>query len=194
MRSIAVPLDAQPLRAIRADARLWQLAAAHPPFTTSPVPDTLPEISHAVLAALPTGSGWVDHFADRSFQQAEYLLDPVGFRRAHSWAQRERTTAYRTVHGDEVFAEHATSAQGMTWRCSSTAFLSDALDRIDALDLAAARQEFSVADMIAQGVYKQRPDEDDDHAADRVLTTLRAFSRHCRVVVADGLDLIFEQH
>jgi hypothetical protein len=98
--------------------------------------------------------------------------------------------AYRIVHGDEPFAAHATSGQGMLWRCSSAAFLAAAVQRIDSLDVAAVRREFSIAEMARLGVYKVHTEDDDERAFDRVLTHLYKFGEHCRGVVAKNLDLI----
>lgn len=130
---------------------------------------------------MPGGTGWVEHFGDRSFHQAEYLLDPAAYREIRSWQQRERSIAYRIVNGDEVFAEHARTGQGFVWRCSTAAFLAEAVARIDGLDVAAARREFTDAEMDELGIYKADPDED---AFDRVLGQLRAFAEHCRDVAA----------
>ena len=153
--------------------------------------EPLPDISRALLGALPGGAGWVSHFGGRSFDQAEYLLDPVAYRTgAQTWKERERTVAYRTVFGDEFFAEHARSGQGFRWRCSTTPFLAAAVERVDGLDTAAVRREFSVAEMDALGLYKVHPGEDDDEVFARVLTGLRQFAGHCRNVVGRGLDLV----
>ena len=190
-KSIAVPLAAEPVRAVRADPELWEVADVHLPFGSRWGDEPLPDISRALLAALPPGTDWAGHFGGRSFQQAEYLLDPVAYRtRARTWAERERTTAYRTIFGGEVFAEHATSGQGFRWRCSTNAFLAEAVQRIDDLDVAAVRREFSVAEMHDLGLYKVRAEEEDDRVFARVLDDLRAFTDHCRAVVARDLDLI----
>ncbi|MET7399723.1 hypothetical protein ABZS66_40200, partial [Dactylosporangium sp. NPDC005572] len=119
-----------------------------------------------------------------------YLLDPVAYRAVRTWEERERTVAYRIVAGDQAFATHATSGQGFAWRCSTTAFLAAAVERIDALDVAAVRAEFSVVEMDDLGLYKVHREEDDEHAFARVLAQLRAFAEHCRGVVARDLDLI----
>ena len=191
LRSIAVPLQADPVRAIRADPELWTSAGDHPPFCASMGDETLPDISRALLAVIPAGTGWVYHFGDRSFRQAEYLLDPVAYRaEGRTWEERKQTMAYRVVTGAETFAEHATSGTGFPWRCSTTAFLTAAVERIDNLDVAAVRREFSVAEMDNLGLYKVHSEEDDAHAFARVLTQLRAFAEHCRGVAARGLDLI----
>src|SRR4051794_8837540 len=110
LKSIAVPLNADPVRAIRADPELWASASEQPPFCRPWGDETLPDISRALLAVIPDGTGWVAHFDDRSFHQAEYLLDPAAYRtRAPTWEQREQSTAYRIIAGAEVFAAHATS-------------------------------------------------------------------------------------
>lgn len=88
------------------------------------------------------------HFEDRSFQRAEYLIDPAAYRsRARTWEQRELTMAYRIIAGAEVFAGHAASGQGVLWWCSTTAFSAKAVQRLDALDEAVIRIQFSVAEM-----------------------------------------------
>ncbi|WP_330186190.1 hypothetical protein KZZ52_49035 [Dactylosporangium sp. AC04546] len=190
VQSLAVSLDADPVRAIRADPELWASASEQPPFCAAWGDEPLPDISQALLTAVPAGAGWVRHFEDRSFQQAEYLLDPMAYRAARTWEERERTVAYRIIAGDQAFAEHATSGQGFAWRCSTTAFLATAVERIDALDVAAVRAEFSVVEMDRLGLYKVDREEDDEHAFARVLTQLRAFAEHCRAVVTRDLDLI----
>lgn len=189
LHSIAVPLDADPVQAIRADAELWAQASDQPPFCGPWGDEPLPEISRALRAAIP--AGWVGHFGDRSFRQAEYLLDPVAYRtQARTWQERERTMVYRIINGAEAFAGHATSGQGFRWRCSTKRFLAAAVQRIDTLDIAGVRREFSVAEMASIGVYKVHPEEDDEDAFARVLTQLRAFAEHCRSVVAQDLGLI----
>ncbi|WP_327000130.1 hypothetical protein OHA72_34010 [Dactylosporangium sp. NBC_01737] len=190
VRSFAVPLRADAVQAIRADAELWETASEQPPFCAPWGDEPLPEISRALLAAVPAGAGWVGHFGDRSFQQAEYLLDPVAYRGARTWQERERSTAYRIVAGDEAFAGHARSGQGFPWRCSTAGFLAAAVRRIDGLDVAAARREFSVAEMDDLGLYKVHREEADEHAFARVLAQVRAFAEHCRGVAGSGLDLI----
>jgi hypothetical protein len=186
--SIAVPLDAAPVQAIRADAILWELADVHPPF--SELNDTTPQISRDLLTVVPGGAGWVSHFDDRSHQQAEYLLDPARYREAQTWEDREQTQTYRILFGDMMFAEHAQSGQGMPWRYSTAAFLRTAVDYIDNLDVAAARREFSVAEMADLGVYKVHREDNDDQAFARVLGNIRRFAEHCRSTAGQGLDLI----
>jgi len=117
----------------------------------------MPEISEEILAVVPPGTGWVSHFGDRSHEQAVYLLDPGAYREAHTWDDWERTMTYRMLLGDVEFAEHARSGQGVPWRCSTRAFLGTAVAYIDDLDAAAARREFSVAEMAELGVYKVHP-------------------------------------
>jgi hypothetical protein len=99
---------------------------------------------------------------------------------------------YRIVWGDERFAEHATSGQGISWRCSTAAFLDNAATTIDALDTVAARQAFSIAEMFELGVYKVRPSDNDEEAFDRVLENLRSLARHYHQIARRGLDLIIE--
>lgn len=62
--------------------------------------------------------------------------------------------------------------------------------RIDDLDVAAARREFSVADMVEECLYKVHEDEPDDQAFVRILAELHAWAEHLRTTVAHRLDLI----
>jgi hypothetical protein len=64
--SIAVPLDAEPMGATRADPQLWKLAYLRPPFSDPRGKEALPEISQALVAAVPAGTRWVASFPDRS--------------------------------------------------------------------------------------------------------------------------------
>lgn len=187
---LAVPLHAEPVRVIRADPNLWEIAAVQPPFAEPWDDEPLPEISQALLSAIPSGTRWAGHFGDRSQEQAEYLLDPQGYRAVQAWEQREQTLPYRIVNGDQAFADHARSGQGFPWRCSTTAFLTTAVHYIDALDVAAARSQFSVAEMASLGVYKTHPDEDDDQAFSRILARLRAYADYCRTLIDQKIDLI----
>jgi hypothetical protein len=158
-------------------------------------------VSVELLASMPD-SGWTalypDHargihlFTDRSYGQAEYLLDPANYRRIDSRAQRERTLPYRVIYGDEYFADHATGGQGISWRCSTAGFLDQAAETIDALDVATVRREFSVAEMYALGIYKVHETDDDDQTFERVLTNLRWLADLYRHIARDGLDLIIE--
>ena len=194
-RSIAVPLDAVPLRQLRGDPDLWAVAADHPPFGRAWGDETLPEISRAVLAATPPGTGWVGHFGDRSFVQAEYLLDPAAWRAGSgTWDERRRSWAYRAVNGAEPFTDHTTGGPDFPWRCSTGAFLAAAAERIERLDVAAVRAQFSVAEMDALGLYKVNAEEGDEGAFARVLGQVRAFAEHCRTVAARGLDLIITRY
>lgn len=188
--SIAVPLDAAPVRMIRADPDLWELADVHPPFASPDFYEPLPEISQQLLAALPPGSGWSSHFNGRAFEQAEYLLDPAAYRAPRTWEQRERSMVYRIILGDELFAEHAQSGQGPHWRCSTAEFLTAAVAYLDDLDVDAIRREFSVAEMVRLGVYKVHPDDDDDEVFAQVLGYVRVFADYCRSAVERQLDLI----
>ncbi|MFI5888515.1 DUF1877 family protein [Actinoplanes sp. NPDC051513] len=190
--SITVPLDAAPMRMIRTDPGLWELADTHPPFAFAD-PDydvPLPKVSRQLLAVLPPGSGWISHFNGRAFEQAEYLLDPAAYRAPRTWEERERSMVYRIILGDELFAEHAQSGQGPHWRCSTAAFLTAAVQYIDDLEVDAIRSEFSVAEMARLGVYKVHPEDDDDEAFARVLGYVREFADYCRSAPGRGLDLI----
>jgi hypothetical protein len=187
---IALPLTADPVRAIRADPGLWEAASTRPPFFDEPEDGPLPQISLDLLAALPDGADWICHFGSRSFHQAEYLLDPASHRQIQTWEEREETLPYRIIHGDETFAEHAQGGQGPLWRCSTTEFLTDAVRYIDNLDPAVVRQQFSVTEMADLGVYKIHRNESDDHAFNRILGDLRGYADICRNTVAQDLDLI----
>lgn len=129
-------------------------------------------------------------FPDRSHEQAEYLLDPLGRRAIESWAERERSVPYRIVHGDEPFADHAAGVQGVPWRCSTAAFLAEAAATIDAIDLGAVRGRFSVADMADLGLYKVDPGEADSDAFTRIAANLRRLAAHYREIADQGLDLV----
>ncbi|SDT36280.1 hypothetical protein [Actinoplanes derwentensis] len=153
--------------------------------------EELPEITRQLLAVVPAGTGWTpDWFESRNHQQAEYLLDPAGYRALSSWEQREQARAYQTIMGVDRFAEHATSGQGIRWRCSTAAQLAEAARLIDDLDVVAARREYSVADMLEQGVYQVHETEDDAASFARNLRDLRSRAGHCRDLAARGLDLV----
>ncbi|HWS37604.1 MAG TPA: hypothetical protein VN408_33350 [Actinoplanes sp.] len=188
---IILPLDAAPVRAIRADPELWTIADDQPPFCGPWPGEELPEITEQLLAAVPAGTRWTpDWFESRNHQQAEYLLDPAGHRALQTYEQREQTPAYRAIMGFERFAEHATSGQGIRWRCSTAVQLAAAARLIDALDVDAVRREFSIPDMFDQGVYKARPSGDDDESFTRNLRDLRSWADHCRGLAARNLDLV----
>ena len=169
---------------------MWESAVYLPPFGTRLGGEELPAITEQLLAVVPAGTKWVDHFPGRSFQQAEYLLDPVAYRAQPTWERRERSMPYRVMFGDAVFAEHATSGQGPRWRCSTRRFLADAAQLIDELDVPRVRSEFSVGEMADLGLYKVQPGEGDDESFADVLGNLRALAEHYRTTVARGLDLI----
>ncbi len=126
--------------------------------------------------------GGSDEIQDRA------ISDPAGYRMRTSWPERERSLPYRIIEGDEVFAVHARGGRGVPWRCSTMAFLAEAVVTIDALDPVAARQEFSVADMVALGVYKAPPSDNDEEVFARVLDGLRRLAAHYRGIVDRGLD------
>jgi hypothetical protein len=191
LRSIAVPLDSPPIRRMRADEQAWQEASERPPFVSQDWGEPLPEISRELMDIVPRR--WTWSFPDRSHSQAEYLLDPAGSRALASWAERERSRPFRIIEGDEPFADHARGAQGVPWRCSRASFLIEAADVIQTLDAAMARREFSVAEMDSSGVYKTRPDEDDDEAFERLSGHLGRLARYYRDVAGRGLDLIVER-
>lgn len=169
LRCVAVRLDSARVGRIRVDAAAW---------------DT--EVGERRLGR------WIPLFVDRSHNQAEYLLDPVSYRRMDSYGHRERSLPYRIIRGDERFADHAVGGQGIPWRCSTAAFLARAVAMIDALDVATRRRQFSVADMDALGVYKVRPTDDDDESFERTLARLRSLADHYRHVARDGLDVIVQ--
>ncbi|WP_430788801.1 hypothetical protein [Actinoplanes sp. G11-F43] len=169
---IAVPLDAEPVRAIRADPVLWAVADGQPPFSRPWPGEELPEISRRLLAVVPGGTRWrADWFEGRNHQLAEHLLDPIG---------RDPDPAHRAIFGAERFAEHAVSGQGIGWRCSTAAQLSEAVRLIDGLDVEAARVSYR-----PDGLYKAY-----GASFEQNLRDLRSWADHCRDVAARGLDLI----
>jgi hypothetical protein len=192
LSTIATRLDSASVRRIRQDAGACEVAELNPPFSYYAVDEPQPDISRELLADLPDelAHSWFYPFPDRSYQQAEYLIDPAGRRALTSWVERERSLNYRIIHGDEPFADHAVADQGHPLRCSTTAFLTEAAARIDAIDDDAARREFSVARMYADGAYKARPDEYDSVAFDRITGRLRTLATYYHKIVDQGLDLI----
>lgn len=188
---IVLPLDSEPVRAIRADPQLWAVADGQPPFCGPWPGEELPEITQRLLSVIPEGTRWTPRwFESRNHQQAEYLLDPSGYRARRSWEERERSRAYRTIMGAEPFADHATSGQGIRWRCSTATQLAEAARLIDDLDIPAVRREYSVADMAEQGLYKVDRSEDDEVSFTRNLHDLRSWAGHCRDSAVRGLDLV----
>jgi hypothetical protein len=186
-----VRLDSPSVRGIRVDAATWVTAFGFPPFCSA-FGDPVPEVSLRLQAELPPDvEGW--SYPDRSYQQAEYLLDPDGYRRLTSWEDRERSMPYRIIEGDEEFAAHAVGVQGVRWRCSTAGFLARAVGVIDALDPAGARAEFSVAEMAELGVYKVDPSADDDEEFAFLLGRLRQLAAYYRRLVSHGVDLIVEK-
>ncbi|BEL06776.1 hypothetical protein Q0Z83_049670 [Actinoplanes sichuanensis] len=188
---LTVRLDNEPMRRIRADPALWAVVEDQPPFCGPWPGEELPEITRRLLAVLPEDTRRNhDFFGSRNHSQAEYLLDPVAYRTERTRQQAEQTRAHQAIFGAEVFAAHARSGQGITYRCSTAAQLTDAVRLIDELDVTVARREFSVAEMSDLAVYKVHRDEDDDQSFDRNLHDLRAWADHCRTVAAEGLDLM----
>jgi hypothetical protein len=182
----AIPLNCEPMVEIRGDERLWESACAQPPFfwhAHRRLP--MPEINRRLLAEMPDDRDMTWDFPDRSFHQLEYLLDPVGYRRLNSYEEREQTLPYQVVQGDQPFAWFAPG-----WRCSTNEFLSIALMFLDEFDPAAVRPEFSNAAMWDRGIYKTRPDEDDDATFVTLLNHLGELTRYYQRVVAAGLDAI----
>ncbi|MFG1877196.1 DUF1877 family protein [Sphaerisporangium sp. NPDC049003] len=145
-------------------------------------------LDRRLLAMLPEGFRTTDPFPDRSYNQAEYLLDPAAYRKLSDWPKRELSLPYRIIQGDRRFADRGNL--GVPWRCSTTSFLAEAAATIDALDVAAARQEFSVVEMSTLGVYKVHETEPDDEAFNRVLGRLRQLAHYYHQLVALDLDLI----
>lgn len=188
LSSLPVRLASAPMRRIREDATLWEIAVRNPPFC-SYEDDTLPDISRELLTELPSARERA-HFPDRSHHQAEYVLDPDGYRALPGWVERERSLPYRIIYGDVLFADHAVAGQGIHWRCSTAAFLAKAAAEIDALDLVATRRRFSVADMSSEGVYKVHPAEDDSAAFERIVVNLRDIAGYYHEIADQGLDLI----
>ena len=111
LRMYPVRLDSASIRMIRIDVGAWETAVDHPPFCSA-FNDPQPDISLRLQAELPKGVE-VWNYPDRSYQQVEYVLDPPGYRRQSRWEDRERSMPYRIVEGDEDFAAHATSGQGV---------------------------------------------------------------------------------
>jgi hypothetical protein len=176
---------------MRENVVVWEEAVQHPPFASTWPGEPVPAISRQIVQSLPTGfeSWWP--FPGRTHGKAEYLIDPVGYRRLRSWEERERSLPFRAVRGDQPFAEHAMSGQGVTWRCSTSAFPSEAAALIDAIDVDAVRSAFSVAEMDHLGVYKaDARAADDDAEFTRVLADLRELSRRYHQLVGARLDLV----
>jgi hypothetical protein len=194
MSCFPLPLDADPVRAIRADVTLFSHAECFPPFGPRFGDEVFPDISYQLLEVIPAEQGWIEVFNGRWFQKAEYLLDPVGYRVTRTWEERERTAIYRMTYGDEPFAYEGIRLEGCTWRCSRSESLKRTAQLIDGLDVDAVRREFSVADMYEQGVYKaNHPDEDDDENFTQILGYLRDYADLCRRVGEQGLDLVFRR-
>jgi len=188
--SFRVRLDAPSIRRIQRDADAWDTAVTEPPFGSRAWTRPPPAISQRLLADFPDGLDQTNHFIDRSFHQAEYVLDPAAYRALTGWPERERSLPFRVIQGDQRFAEHARGTQGVHWRCSTAAFLADAVAMIDAVSLDDVRRRFSVADMDAIAIYKVHPGENDDAAFARILDYLRQFADYCRETAGRGLDLI----
>lgn len=137
LRSVPVRFDSEPVRAMRRDPAVWEAASWRPPCGSDDhdFGEPLPEANLAMLAdrqrELDALEGPWDS-GTRDYAQAEYALDPGAHRRLDDYAERERSLPYRIVHGDRHFADHAVSAQGMPWRCSTRAFLIEAADTIEA--------------------------------------------------------------
>jgi hypothetical protein len=191
--SVPVLLDSEPVQAIRRDAAAWETASWRPPFGSDiDFGEPLPGINQAMLANRPSGLDTLKgpwHSGARDYEQAEYALDPVAYRQLDGYKERERSLPYRIIHGDRHFADHAVSTQGMRWRCSARAFLIEAADAIEALDEVAIRREFSIKEMV-RGVYKTRPDDDEDETFARAMHNLRWLARYYRDVAAHDYDLI----
>ncbi|MCY1143995.1 DUF1877 family protein [Actinoplanes sp. Pm04-4] len=192
MSCLIVPLDAEPVRAIRADMALFSTAEEYPPFGPRFGDEVLPDISYQLLEVVSAQCRWTEVLGGRSFAKAEYLLNPASYRAIHTWEKRERSPAYRMTRGDEPFAREGVTLERCSWRCSRSASLKRTAHTIDALDVAAVRREFSVADMCEQGVYKaDHPDEDDEENFTEILGYLRDFANLCHQVSGQGLDLVF---
>jgi Domain of unknown function (DUF1877) len=188
LRIVPVRLAAAPTRRIRADAAAWEESSEHPPFGRLYRDEQPSAISLALTTEVPDAD---DHapFAARTQQQAEYLLDPDRFKQHSSYDARERCMPYRIIFGDDVFAEHARSGQGLPWRCSTTAFLRQAAASIDSLDPVAARRRFSTQEMVALHAYRAAPG-DDDEQFDELLQSLRDLSSYYRTVADRDLDVM----
>ncbi|WP_165494955.1 DUF1877 family protein [Actinomadura roseirufa] len=194
LRSVPVLLDSEPLQAIRSDAAVWENASWRPPFGSgSGFGEPMPEVNKAMLADRPrsfdTFKGpW--HSGSRSYGQAEYALDPAAYRQLNGYEERERSLPYRIVHGDRRFADHALATQGIPWRCSTRTFLLEAADVIEARDEAAIRREFSVKEMAERGVYKTRPDDDEDEVFAHAMDNLQRLAHYYRDIADHDYDLI----
>ncbi|MEV5573006.1 DUF1877 family protein [Spirillospora sp. NPDC052269] len=196
--SVPVRLDSEPVQVIRRDAAVWETAWWRPPFTTDVdnYGEPLPEVNQAMLADRPSALDTLEgpwHSGARGYERAEYALDPAAYRRLDGHEERERSLPYRIIHGDRHFADHTADGQGMPWRCSTRVFLVEAADAIEALDEAVVRREFSIQEMVGLGVYKTRPDDDEDETFARAMDDLRWLARYYRDVAAHGHDLIVIQ-
>jgi hypothetical protein len=186
-----VLLDSAPVRAMRESADAFNEAVMGPPFFPSVHTEPLPAINRELLELLPDGlRESFEPFVGRSHDQAEYLIDPAARRRVRNWIERERSLPHRIIFGDRPFAPHATSGQGISWRCSTSVFLAEAATRIDAIDAAAVRREFSVAEMLELGLYKVHPQDDDDESFTTTLAELRRLGDYYHRLAEAEVDLV----
>jgi hypothetical protein len=194
LRAIAVRLDSPSVRRLLAtDPESFWDATCRPPFTNTTWDEPLPALNQALCTEHPGLSGWDDLYPDRSYEVAEWVLDPRARRAIRDWATRERSTAFRIITGDHDLAEHATGVHGIRWRGSRATFLRAAADTIDRLDVDAARAEFSVAELSDRGTYKLHADDGDDVLFAVAVANLRRVSQYYRAVADRGLDLIFRR-
>jgi hypothetical protein len=188
LRYLPVHLDCVPMKRIREDPELRSQAIEHPPFSKH-VTTVLPEISQQLQAELPHGWRWGSCYPDRTQNQVEYLLDPPAYRCLDGWSRRKRSMPYRIVYGDECFAPQSTGGQGSPWRCSSNAFLREAVTTLGNLDIWSVTQEFSPQEMITLGLYQTHPGQVED-SLDRLLTRIEQLQSYYWELVDQDLDLL----
>lgn len=194
LSAIPVRLDAEPVRRLLSDPDVFQDTTYRPPFTNRTWGEPLPPLNQALCAAHPNLSGWDSPYPDRSYEAAEFVLDPAAWRAATDWETRERSIAHRIIHGDHYLADHAMGGQGVRWRGSRAAFLYQAADTIDRLDLVAARRAFSLPELDDLGVYKVSVDHDNEEELFvKVTRNLARLAGYYRSVAERGLDLIIEK-
>ncbi|WP_250032353.1 DUF1877 family protein [Paractinoplanes maris] len=137
----------------------------------------------------------LEHCNGRAWMQGEYVFDPGQWRSEVGRSdERRKTMAHCIIRGDAVFADETAPDLGIPWRCSTAGFLTEVVERIDRLDVAAARHEFSVAEMVQLDLYKVHPEGETDETFDRLMTYLRDFADRCRGIAAHGLGLVITMH
>jgi hypothetical protein len=184
---LPVHLDCVPMKRIREDPEVRVQAVEHPPFSDHPAA-VVPEISQQLQAETPQGWRQGRCYPDRTQKQVEYLLDRLATDSGRL-ARRKRSMPYRIVFGDESFATHTTGGQGSLWRCSSNAFLREAVTALGNLDIWSVTQEFSPQEMITLGIYQTHPGQVED-SLDRLLTRIEHLRSYYWVLVDQDLDLL----